>query len=84
MKSRKKSRATLAGVGPSPTAMLQTRYVDTVAAAEHIGVSASFLEKRRCTGDGPPFLKIGARVMYRLTDLDAWLSGQARTNTISR
>ena len=48
-------------------------------AACYIGLSVSFLRKRRCEGNregqtpGPAFIKAGRSVRYRLADLDAWL-----------
>jgi predicted DNA-binding transcriptional regulator AlpA len=50
-------------------------------AAEYIGVSESFLNKARLTGDGPVFLKLGRLVAYDRTDLDAWLRSRRRTST---
>ena len=43
-------------------------------AAELICSSTSSLEKDRATGHlGVPYVKAGRRVMYRLSDLEAWL-----------
>ena len=40
------------------------------------------LTKMRLTGDGPPFVKVGARaVAYRKADLDAWLQARVRRST---
>lgn len=50
-------------------------------AAQHCGVSASLLNKYRVSGDGPPYLKIGAAVVYDRVDLDAWLIGRRRRHT---
>lgn len=57
------------------------KLLSTTEAADRLGVSVSFLNKARCTGDGPPFVKIGARVSYDPADLAAWLAGQKRTTT---
>ena len=55
-------------------------YLDTPAAAHHLGLSASKMNKLRMTDDGPPFFKIGRRsVRYRRSDLDAWMSSQLVT-----
>ncbi len=48
-------------------------------AAPYIGMSCSFLRQSRMNGKrqnrtpGPPFLKIGRKVLYLADDLDAWL-----------
>lgn len=56
-------------------------YLDTVAAAAHCGVSKSFLDKRRLSGDGPSYSKLGKRVVYDVHQLDAWVRGLARRST---
>ena len=49
-------------------------------AARFLGVSPSFLAKRRCYGDGPLFVKYGGkRVVYLRQDLEAWRDAQRRT-----
>lgn len=53
--------------------------VNEKEAARYIGMSAHFLRQGRCNGPtanrtpGPPWLKIGRAVRYRVSDLDAWL-----------
>lgn len=48
-------------------------------AAPYIGMSRSFLRQSRMNGKrpnrtpGPPYLKIGRKVLYLADDLDAWL-----------
>ena len=44
-------------------------------AAEYVGCSKSQLDKLRCYGGGPAFVKLGASVIYRTEDLDAWMTG---------
>jgi len=52
----------------------------TPEAAEYVGLSASTLEKRRLTGDGPRFIRLGGRAVgYEISDLDAWLEAQRQT-----
>lgn len=50
-------------------------------AAERIGLSRPHLAKLRRTGEGPPFFKIGRRVVYAVGDVDAWLKGKQLTQT---
>ena len=43
-------------------------------AAAYVGLSKSFLDKARCYGGGPIYIKLGATVIYNTEDLDAWVS----------
>ncbi|OBR70628.1 hypothetical protein A7D35_20415 [Xanthomonas arboricola] len=54
------------------------------AAAAYLGLTASALEKMRYEGRGPRYLKIGGRVFYRQTDLDAFLDASVVETTESR
>jgi hypothetical protein len=54
----------------------------TPAAADYVGLSASTLEKLRLTGGGPIYEKAGPKiVVYKIENLDAWLSARRRTST---
>jgi excisionase family DNA binding protein len=46
----------------------------TIAAASHLGLSRSTVEKLRHFGGGPRYYKLGHLVRYRATDLDAWMA----------
>lgn len=48
--------------------------VDTRTAAEMTGLSKTWLEQLRVKGLGPSWLKVGKRVVYRVTDLESWLA----------
>jgi hypothetical protein len=49
--------------------------VDSNAAATLLNSTNSSLEKDRATGHmGVPYVKAGRRVIYRLADLDKWLT----------
>jgi predicted DNA-binding transcriptional regulator AlpA len=50
----------------------------TKAAAAYVGYAESTFEKKRVTGDGPPFIKLGRRgsVVYDTRDLDTWLAAR--------
>lgn len=50
-------------------------------AAETLGVSESFLNKKRVQGGGPKYIKIGQRVVYEETDLEAYKARCKRTST---
>lgn len=57
------------------------RLLNVAEAAERLSVSASYLNKLRVHGGGPPFVKIGARVAYDPADLTQWLGAQKRSST---
>ena len=55
---------------------LPKEYFRPSEAARYVGVSESTLAKLRMQGkraDGPKFAKINGCVIYRRTDLDAWI-----------
>lgn len=59
----------------------RTRTTDTEGAAARVGVTAETLRNWRWSGHGPPYLKIGRRVRYRLLDLAEYLDRCTRYNT---
>lgn len=50
-------------------------------AANFAKVSKSTLDKARVAGTGPPFIKIGGAVRYRLSDLENWLNSRVFQST---
>jgi hypothetical protein len=67
--------------GESPVGLSET-WLDTEAAARHLGLSASSLTKWRMTSSkGPPFCKANFSVRYSLRDLDDWLAARRVTST---
>lgn len=63
---------------PSPTDLHDDLpLMNQVQTAEFLAVSTRTLEGWRCIGGGPPFIRIGRRVRYRLRDLQKWI--EART-----
>ena len=51
-------------------------------AAPLLGLSQSTLAKMRLRGDGPPYSKLGKRiVVYELSDLERWVAERKRTST---
>jgi predicted DNA-binding transcriptional regulator AlpA len=56
-------------------------YVNVRELAEVTGVSASTWNKRRLTGDTPPFVKVGASVRYHLATAKDWIAARQRTST---
>ena len=61
------------------TTQPQRRGFSEAEAATYIGMSRSFLRQARMDGErfnrtpGPPFSKIGRKVLYLRDDLDTWL-----------
>jgi hypothetical protein len=51
--------------------------LNTRETARYLGVSEVFVKKRRRLGKGPRFYRIGGRVIYKRTDLDAFLEAHA-------
>jgi hypothetical protein len=58
--------------------------LDTPGAAMVINCSPKTLEKKRHTGDGPPYFKIGKLVRYRRSRLLAYINARERTSTSDR
>lgn len=49
--------------------------------AEYLGTTTGNLAQLRYRGTGPAFVKAGRRVLYRETDVQAWLDANTRTQT---
>jgi hypothetical protein len=58
--------------------------MDTPAAAVYTGTKPNYLEKLRCTGGGPVFIKRIGKIFYDPDDLDAWLEAGKRSATSRR
>ncbi|WP_428610605.1 helix-turn-helix transcriptional regulator [Sedimenticola sp.] len=54
------------------SAVPPSRYLTNDEAAAYLRLSPRTLEKQRVIGGGPRFRKFGRRVMYAVSDLDAW------------
>ena len=53
----------------------------TREAAQYLGLAVSTLNKWRCHGGGPEFLKLGRAVRYRRDDLDRFLEARMFCST---
>jgi predicted DNA-binding transcriptional regulator AlpA len=53
----------------------------TSGAAAITGLSVSTLNKLRCSGGGPAFLKLGRAVRYKPVDLKDWLDSRRVMST---
>lgn len=57
---------------PSPESDTADPWLRRAAAAQHLGISVSLLEKLDSRGDGPPCARIGRARTYRLSDLNSF------------
>lgn len=57
------------------------RVMTVKQAAEYLGLAVSTLNKWRCHGGGPKFLKMGRAVRYRAEDLEEYLVIASRVST---
>ena len=61
-----------------PNQSASALYLTVIEAARYLRISPKTLERMRVEGTGPSFFKVGpgkkARVLYRQTDIDAWLA----------
>ena len=60
---------------------MQGQYLRVQDAAHYLGVSVSFMEKRRLYGDGPAYYKLGKAVVYTREALDAFLTARVQQST---
>jgi len=65
--------------------MTQTKPDTTIMtvqqAAIYLGLAVSTLNKWRCHGGGPAFVKMGRAVRYRVTDLDTYINASILKST---
>jgi len=58
------------------------RHLNQLELSRRWAMSPRSLERWRWTGvGGPPFLKVGGKVLYRVTDIEAYEAEQLRTST---
>ena len=54
---------------------IERGFFETAAAAAFVDLSASYLRLLRARGEGPPYYRLGRRVVYKRGDLTAWVEG---------
>ena len=57
------------------------KHLNQIDLAQRWRISPRTLERWRWLGEGPRYLKIGGRVIYRIEDIEAYEAGQLRLNT---
>jgi hypothetical protein len=60
---------------------MPVRHLNQIELAQRWHVSPRTLERWRCFGGGPRFMKLGGRVAYRLEDVEAFEVDQLREIT---
>ena len=61
-----------------------TTHFHQIELARRWKLSPRTLERWRWTGEGPRYVKLGGRVVYRLQDIEEYEVGQLRDSTSSR
>lgn len=61
---------------------MNIKLLNTLEAANYLGLSKAFLERDRWAGAKVPFIKISTRaVRYRLDDLEKYIESRVRKST---
>jgi hypothetical protein len=60
---------------------MPARFLRTSEAGRFLGLSGRTLEKHRTYGTGPTYRKIGGRVVYAISDLQAWADRGSQSST---
>ena len=59
----------------------RVRHLNQIELAERWNISKRTLERWRWIGEGPAYLKIGGRVVYRLEDIERYEAENLRAST---
>ncbi|MBF0214986.1 MAG: helix-turn-helix domain-containing protein [Magnetococcales bacterium] len=51
---------------------METRHINPFQLARRWGINPKTLQNWRCRGTGPPYLKIGGHILYRLEEIEAY------------
>ena len=55
--------------------------LSTAQASQYVGLARQTMARLRVEGAGPSYYKLGSKVAYRQSTLDAWLTARARRST---
>lgn len=73
------------GIRPYGVVIMQTETPRRMLRVEDVAaitsLSASYLNKLRGSGMGPPFRKIGRAVLYDTAEVQSWLDQHSRSST---
>lgn len=60
---------------------MSVRHLNQIELAARWNISHRTLERWRWSGEGPRFMKVGGRVVYRLEEVEAYERSQLRVST---
>lgn len=70
---------------PVIASLTHPTHLDEAAVSRRTGLARNTLAKMRVSGKGPRFVKVGAKVLYPVVELDSWLEAlPARRSTSDR
>jgi predicted DNA-binding transcriptional regulator AlpA len=75
---------TAKAVGLSPLPSEMEALVPSKDAPAYLGLAEQTLARWRSEGHGPPYVKLGKKVYYRVGDLRSWIDGQGVTPAPAR
>ena len=61
---------------------MQARHLNQIELSRRWNISLRTLERWRSIGEGPAFLKLGGRVLYRREDIEAFEEAQLRRSKV--
>ncbi len=76
-----RAQTALGQVESFPPEAARRRLLSEQDVAVQYGVNIRWLQKARVSGGGPPFVKIGARVFYRVLDVERFIASRVRGST---
>lgn len=62
---------------------MSTQFLNQKQLAKRWAMSHRTLERWRCRGTGPGYLKLGGKIAYRLVDIEAYEARHTRQSTAS-
>jgi excisionase family DNA binding protein len=80
LKAPERKHFSKAGLASTVSAISNV-YLTCKESARYLRVSKSYLDKLRCTGGGPPYTRLGRKILYRISDLEFWLHQHRFENT---
>jgi predicted site-specific integrase-resolvase len=57
------------------------KYLTPEEAGRFIGAAVQTMARWRCEGGGPPFIRVGRKIMYAAEDLTAWMNARRMAST---
>ena len=60
-------------VSRTPTSTIPAEYADERVIAARYGIPTTTLRTQRSRQFGPPYRKVGARVLYKLSEVEKWI-----------